>query len=91
MPAALIDRRGLDRGNLMLAQGLAHDVEAARQRRIAERPFGGSGAIGPDGRHQRFLRIDKFPLRFGQRRSNSPNGLTGALHGCPPPYRGDRS
>ena len=36
---ALVDRGGLHGGDLMLAQGLAHDVETARQRGIAERLF----------------------------------------------------
>ena len=35
---AVVDRRGLHGGDLMLAQGLAHDVEPARQWRIAKRP-----------------------------------------------------
>ena len=41
----LIDRGGLHRRDLMLAQGLAHDVEAARQRRIAEGLLGLAAAI----------------------------------------------
>jgi hypothetical protein len=32
----LVDGGGLDRGDLVLAQGFAHDTEPARQRRIAK-------------------------------------------------------
>src|SRR6516164_10124952 len=34
--SGFIDRGGLYCGDLMLAQGLAHDIESARERRIAE-------------------------------------------------------
>ena len=40
VPARLVDGGGLHGGDLMLAQGLAHDVEPACQRGIAEQPLG---------------------------------------------------
>jgi hypothetical protein len=57
---SLVDRRGLHGRDLML---LAHDVEPARQRGIAERPFGLARAIWPDGRHEGLLRIGQLRLR----------------------------
>ena len=35
-PVGLVDRGGLDDGDLVLAKAFAHDVEPARQRGIAE-------------------------------------------------------
>jgi hypothetical protein len=37
--ASLIDGRALYSGDLVLSQGLAHDVEATRKRRITETPL----------------------------------------------------
>ena len=42
----------------MLTQRLAHDVEAARERRIAETAFAVPGAAGADGGRERLFRID---------------------------------
>jgi hypothetical protein len=50
-PRRLIDRASLHRGNLMLAQSLAHDLKSARQRRIAELPCAALPA----------LRLDSWP------------------------------
>jgi hypothetical protein len=61
----LIDRRGLYGCNLMLAQGLADDIESTRQRSIAERLFSPARSIRTDSRYQRFLGIDQFGLGFG--------------------------
>ena len=36
-PSLLVDRGGLDGRDLMAAERLAHNVEAARERRIAKR------------------------------------------------------
>ena len=47
--------------------------------------------VGPsDGAGQRLFGIDELGLGFDQRRGDSANRLTRALHGCPPP-RGDQS
>ena len=55
-----VDNGGrLDRGNLMLSQGLAHDVQPGRQRRIAEDLFGSARSVPADGRKEGFLRFDK--------------------------------
>ena len=39
----LVDRRGLDRGDLVLAEALADDIKSAGQRGIAERPVRSRG------------------------------------------------
>jgi hypothetical protein len=44
----LVDRSGLYRGDLMLPQRLAHDVEPARQRGIAEGALALSCPSGAD-------------------------------------------
>ena len=46
----LVDRGGLDGRDLMLAQGLAHDVEPARQRGIAKGLFRSARPVRMDGR-----------------------------------------
>jgi hypothetical protein len=60
--SSVINRRGLHRGDLMLAQGFAYDLESAGERRIAERPFDPTRAIAPDGGHQRLLGVGEFGL-----------------------------
>ena len=79
----LVDRSSLHGGDLMLAQGLAHDLEPAGQRRIAERPLGTAGAIAPDGGHQRLFRVGQLSLGFGEGARDRADGLTGPLHGSP--------
>ena len=57
----LIDRGCLHRGDLMLAEGLAHDIEPARQRRrITERPFSLAAAIRSDGPGQDFFGLTSW-------------------------------
>jgi hypothetical protein len=55
-PGGLIDGGGLHHRDFMLAQGIAHDVEASRQRRIAEYTLSFVGIIGAD-------RSDEMPSR----------------------------
>jgi hypothetical protein len=62
----LIDRRGLDRGDLVLAERLAHNIETARQRSIAEGLLCPIGITRSDGGRERFLRVDELDLRLGQ-------------------------
>ena len=81
----LIDRRGLDSCDLMLAQGLAHDLKAAGERGIAEQPLRRMSVLGFDRTDQRLFRILKFDLCLGQRRSQRSDGFTLPLHGLPPP------
>ena len=83
-PRCLIDGSRLHRGDLMLAQGLADDIEATRQRRIAKAVVGTSRLIGTNGRDQRLLGIDELGLRFGERRRKARYGLAGPMHGSPP-------
>jgi hypothetical protein len=63
----LIDRRGLDRRDLMLAQGLAHDLEAACARGVAEQPLRGIAVLGLDRPYQRLFWIGELDLRLGER------------------------
>jgi hypothetical protein len=65
-PARLIDRRGLDGGDLVLAQRLAHNLETTREWCIAESPLLLPSPLGPNRRGQRLLRIDQLGLRLGQ-------------------------
>src|SRR5262249_23825680 len=64
----LVDGRGLYRGDLVLTQRLAHDVDAARERRVAEAALPFPWPAAPDGCGQRFFRIDELGLRLGQGR-----------------------
>jgi hypothetical protein len=66
-PHLLVDRRRLDGCDLMPAEGLAHDVEAARERRVSEGliPFARVGRA--DRSDERLLWIGQFGLRLGER------------------------
>ena len=66
IPEAVVDCGGLHGGDLVLAQRLAHDVEAAGERRIAEAALPLPCPSGPDRSGQRLFRIDQFGLRLGQ-------------------------
>jgi hypothetical protein len=65
----LIDGRGLYDCNLMLAQRLAHDVEAAREWRVAKGPLALPSPAGVDCPRQRLFGINEFGLglRKGRR------------------------
>ena len=89
-PASRIDRGGLHGRDLVLAKALAHDLQPARERGIAERAALLARERRADGRGQRLLRVGELALRLGERRRDRPDRLTGALHGQPP-SRGDRS
>jgi hypothetical protein len=67
-PGTLVDGGCLYRGYLMLPENLAHDIEPARQRRIAKGLFGPSWSIRTYGRNKRLLWIDEFTLGLGQSR-----------------------
>ena len=71
----LIDHRGLHGRDLMLAQGLANDLEPAGKRRIAELPWTALPALRLDRADQRFLRIGEFDLCLGQRGGECSDGL----------------
>src|SRR5262249_8102437 len=68
----------------MLPQRLAHDVEPARERRIAEAAFAVPRPAGADGGSEGLLRIDEFSLGLGQSRSQRRDCFTGPGHGLPP-------
>ena len=89
-PRLLVDRGGLNRCDLVAAERLAHDVEAARQRRVAKGLILIARIGRANGGDQRLLRIGEFGLRLGQRRGDRPDRFTGPLHGCPP-WREDRN
>jgi hypothetical protein len=76
----LVYGRGLDSRNLMLTQRLAHDVEAARKRRIAKGLHRLPGPPVPNRGCERFFGVDEFRLRFGQGRGQSRNRFTAAVH-----------
>src|SRR5213082_3119621 len=52
--------------NLVLAQGLTHDLKAARQRRIAEVPCAALTVRPVDRAGERLFGIGKVDLGFGQ-------------------------
>ena len=56
----------------MPAKPLAHEIEAAGQRRVAKAAIGFAGERGADGRGQRFLWVGEFDLRLGQRAAIAP-------------------
>src|SRR5262249_62032513 len=68
----------------MLTQRLAHDVEPARERRIAEAALAVPGPAGADGSRERLFRIDEFGLGLGQGRSQRRDRFTRPGHGSPP-------
>ena len=61
-PGCLVDRSGLHGGDLILAQSLAHDLEPAGKRRIAELPCAALTASRLNRTDQRLLRIREFDL-----------------------------
>ena len=67
----------------MLPQNLAHNVEPARQRRIAAEKglFGPLGPSRADSRDQRLLWVDEFALSLGERRRQRADRGARPLHG----------
>ena len=61
-----VDVRRLDGRDFMPAKALADNVQAARQRGIAEGAVGFAGEGGPDDGNERFLRIRQLGLGFGE-------------------------
>ena len=80
----LVDRRRLDGRDLVAAERLAHDVEAARERRIAKGLILIARVRGANGGDQRLLRIGQFGLRLGERGGDRADGLARPRHGSPP-------
>src|SRR6516162_6008398 len=68
----------------MLPQRLAHDVEPARERRIAKAALTVPEPAGADGSGERLFRIDEFGLGLGQGRGQRRDRFTGPRHGSPP-------
>src|SRR3954451_24287230 len=87
----LVNLRSLDRRDLMPAKALAHDVQPARQRGIAEGAVRLPRKGGSDGGNERLLWIGQFRLRLGKGSCNRSNCITGAVHGCHPPRLGHQS
>ena len=87
----LVNLRSLDRRDLMPAKALAHDVQPARQRGIAEGAVRLPGEGGPDGGNERLLWIGQLHLRLGKGSRNGSDCITGAVHGCRPPRSGHQS
>src|SRR6516164_9219214 len=86
-----IDARCLDRRDLMPAKALAHDVQPARQRGIAEGAVRLPGEGGADGGNERLLWIGQLHLGLGKGSRNSSDCITGGVHGWCPPCSGDQS
>src|SRR5262245_46716505 len=82
-----VDSSRLYRRNLMLTERLAHDVEATRQRCIAEAALRLPCPSGPDRGDEGLLWVDQFGLGLGQGGCESRNRFTGPVHGRPPLVR----
>jgi hypothetical protein len=80
----LIDGRGLDRGDLVLAEALADDIKPAGQRGIAKGPLALVGNQRADDSGEGFFGIGQLSLGLRKGGGNGPDGLTAALHGRPP-------
>ena len=80
----MVDGGRLHGRNLMLAERLAHDVEATRERRIAEAALPLPYPAGPDRGRQRLFRVDELGLGLGQGRGEGRDRFTGSGHGSPP-------
>src|SRR6478609_5985746 len=87
----LVNLRSLDRRDLMSAEALAHDVQPARQRGIAEGAVRLPWEGGLDGGNERLLWIRQLHLRLGEGSRNGSDRITGAVHGCQPPRSGHRN
>src|SRR4051794_39694710 len=87
-PGAFIDSRCLDGGDLMPAEAFAHEVEPARQRRIAKAPtpFG----IMPGSVPTSDFAVGELELCFCKSRRDGADVLARAMHDPSPP-RGGRS
>ena len=72
-PRLLVDRRRLHSRDLMAAERLAYDVEAARECRIAKGLIMIARVGRPDGRNERLLWIGELRLRLGQRCGDRPD------------------
>jgi hypothetical protein len=69
------DCGGLNRRHLVAAKRLAHNVKAARQRRIAKSLILIARVRSANGRDQRFLLIGQFGLGLGEGRGDRPDGF----------------
>ena len=68
-----VDRGRLHRRDLVAAERLAHDVEAARQRRVAKRLIMIARMGGANGGDERLLWIGELRLRLGERGGDRPD------------------
>src|SRR5262249_29948039 len=68
----------------VLPQRLAHDIEPAGERRIAEAALAVPWPAAADPCRERLFRIDEFDLGLGQGRSQRRDRFTGSGHGSPP-------
>jgi hypothetical protein len=89
-PRLLVDGRRLNGRDFMAAKGLPHNVEAARERRIAKGLILIARVGGANGGDQRLFRIGELGLSLRQRRGDRPDGFATPLHDCPP-WREDQS
>ena len=83
----LVDGGGLHGRDLVLTEGLAHDVEAAGERRITKAALPLPWPAGPDRGGQRLFGVDELGLGLGQRRGKRRDRFTGPGHGSPPSSR----
>ena len=79
-----IDRSRLNRRDLLLAEGFADDVEAARERGVAEAAGSLPRPLAANDGNQRLLGVRKLALRFGQGGREGRNRFTGPVHGGTP-------
>src|SRR5260370_32631513 len=83
-PSIFVDCGGLDCRDLIPAKALADNLQAARQRGVAEGAASFAVEGGTDCRNKGLLWIDQLRLRLGKCCCDGANGFTGAVHGCPP-------
>ena len=69
----VVDRGRLDSRDLMAAERLAHDVEAAGQRGVAKRLIVLPRMRGANGGDERLFRIGELRLRLGERGGDRPD------------------
>ena len=72
----LIDCCHLHSGDPVAAERLAHDVEAARKRRIAKGLIIVARVGRANGGGERLFRIGELCLRLGERRGDRPDRFT---------------
>src|SRR5215217_3642193 len=84
----VVDPGRLHDRDLMRTKALAHDLEPAGERGIAEGAVTLAWKWRADGGCKRLLWVGELGLRLGEGGGDRANRVTGAVHGWPPSRSG---